>query len=230
MSYSIKTASGAATALLSLTAAFIGGISWADDNVPQSAAQTAAPSFSAPSTLSGEPAAAVPVAFAVLQEGAPSLSTDTQPGANAPDDATQPEKSYESLAALVADTDVGAPLDEQVHCLATTVFYEARSETLEGQLAVARVGINRAKSARFGNSLCGVVRQPGQFSFVRSGAIPQPNTSHPHWRRAIAISRIALANAWNSAAEGALYFHARRVKTAWARPRAAVIDNHIFYR
>ncbi len=131
---------------------------------------------------------------------------------------------------MVADTDVSAPLDEQARCLASAVFYESRSETLEGQLAVARVIINRAKSERFRPTLCGVVAQPGQFSFVRGGVVPQPNVDHPQWKRAVAISHIALNDGWDSAAEGALYFHARRVKTAWARPRAAVIDNHIFYR
>ena len=216
MTFVSKAASGAVIAMIGLTAAFVGGISRADDSVPRSAAQTVA-NASTP---------VVPAVYAVLQEGAPSLSTP-ESQENSP--ATQ-EKSYSSLAALVADTDVSAPLDEQTRCLASAVFYEARSETLEGQLAVARVIINRVRSERFRPTLCGVVTQPGQFSFVRGGVIPQPDISHPHWKRAVAISQIALDDKWDSVAEGALYFHARRVKTAWARPKAAVIDNHIFYR
>lgn len=213
-----RAASTAAIAMFSLTAAFIGGISRADDTIPQGAAQTAANASPA-----SQP---TPAVYAVLQEGMSTVST--------PDDQaealSQPEKSYSSLAALVADTDVAAPVDAEIRCLASAVFYEARSETLEGQLAVARVIINRARSSRFSDSLCGVIRQPSQFSFVRGGVIPQPDVTHPHWKRAVAISRIAIDNKWTSEAEGALYFHARRVKTAWARPRAAVIDNHIFYR
>lgn len=216
MTFVSKAASGAVIAMIGLTAAFVGGISRADDSVPRSAAQTVA-NVSTP---------VVPAVYAVLQEGAPSVSTP-EGQENSP--ATQ-EKSYSSLAALVADTDVSAPLDEQTRCLASAVFYEARSETLEGQLAVARVIINRVRSERFRPTLCGVVTQPGQFSFVRGGVIPQPDISHPHWKRAVAISQIALDDKWDSVAEGALYFHARRVKTAWARPKAAVIDNHIFYR
>lgn len=216
-----KTASGAAIAMFSLTAAFIGGISRADDTIPQGSTQTAPKSVPI-----SQP---VPVAYAVLQDSLPTLS---QPAT--PEDQgvlpSQSEKSYTSLTALVADTDVDAPLDEEKRCLASTVFYEARSETPLGQLAVARVVINRAKSSRFGSSLCGVVRQPGQFSFVRGGVVPQPDTNHPHWKRAVAITRIALDNKWVSPAEGALYFHARRVNPGWARPRVAVIDNHIFYR
>lgn len=216
MTFVSKAASGAVIAMIGLTAAFVGGISRADDSIPRSAAQTVA-NTSTP---------VVPAVYAVLQEGAPSLSTpEGQENSPAPQ-----EKSYSSLAALVADTDVSAPLDEQTRCLASAVFYEARSETLEGQLAVARVIINRVRSERFRPTLCGVVTQPGQFSFVRGGVIPQPDISHPHWKRAVAISQIALDDKWDSVAEGALYFHARRVKTAWARPKAAVIDNHIFYR
>lgn len=225
MTFAHKAASGAAIIMLSLTAAFVGGISRADDSIPQRAAQTAAnsPTVSGPASAAN---ATAPVAYAVLQEGISPLSTPSEP-ADAP---AQQEKSYSSLAAMVADTDVSAPLDEQARCLASAVFYESRSETLEGQLAVARVIINRAKSERFRPTLCGVVTQPGQFSFVRGGVIPQPDVNHPHWKRAVAITHIALNDRWDSAAEGALFFHARRVKTAWARPQAAVIDNHIFYR
>ncbi|MFO1261647.1 MAG: cell wall hydrolase [Sphingomonadaceae bacterium] len=218
MTFTTKAASGAAIIMLTMTAAFVGGISRADDSVPHSAAQTVAVTPSNSSSAL--------VAYAVLQEGVSPLSTPEQQ-TDAP---AQPEKSYNTLSAMVADTDVSAPLDEQARCLASAVFYESRSETLEGQLAVARVIINRAKSERFRPTLCGVVAQPGQFSFVRGGVVPQPNVDHPQWKRAVAISHIALNDGWDSAAEGALYFHARRVKTAWARPRAAVIDNHIFYR
>lgn len=218
MTFTTKAASGAAIAMFSLTAAFVGGISRADDSIPQRAAQTVA---NTPANSSS-----VPAVYAVLQEGVPPLSTPEQQ-MDAP---AQPEKSYRSLSAMVASTDVSAPLDEQTRCLASAVFYESRSETLEGQLAVARVIINRAKSERFRPTLCGVVTQPGQFSFVRGGVVPQPDVNHSHWKRAVAISHIALNNGWDSVAEGALFFHARHVKTAWARPRAAVIDNHIFYR
>jgi spore germination cell wall hydrolase CwlJ-like protein len=221
MTFTTKAASGAAIIMLTMTAAFVGGISRADDSIPQRAAQTAAnSSANSPSN------SAVPAVYAVLQEGVSPLSTPEQQ-TDAP---AQTEKSYTSLSAMVADTDVTAPLDEQARCLATGVFYESRSETLEGQLAVARVIINRAKSTRFAPDICGVLRQRGQFSFVRGGVIPDPDTNKPSWKRAIAISRIAIDNGWQSEAEGALYFHARRVKMAWARPQAAVIDNHIFYR
>lgn len=135
-----------------------------------------------------------------------------------------------TLAALVDAQVVPAELDEETKCLASAVYFESKGESLAGQLAVARVVINRANSGRFADSICGVVHQPSQFSFLRGGRIPEPKHGSRDWREAIAIAQIALANAWDSEAEGALYFHARRVSPGWNRTRLAAIDNHIFYR
>lgn len=135
-----------------------------------------------------------------------------------------------TLAALVDAQVVPAELDEETKCLASTVYFESKGETFAGQLAVARVVINRSKSGRFADSLCGVVHQPSQFSFLRAGRIPEPRLGSRAWREAVAIAQIALADAWDSEVEGALYFHARRVSPGWNRDRMAAIDNHIFYR
>jgi spore germination cell wall hydrolase CwlJ-like protein len=138
--------------------------------------------------------------------------------------------SARSLGAMVAAYDSAPALDEEGKCLAGAVYFESKGESLAGQLAVARVVINRARSGRFAQSLCGVVYQPGQFSFVRGRSMPTINTGNREWQQAAAIARIAMDNNWNNPAEGALYFHARRVSPGWNRPRVATIDNHIFYR
>jgi len=112
------------------------------------------------------------------------------------------------------------------------VYFEARGEPLSGQLAVAQVVINRANSGRFASSYCGVVTQPAQFSFVRSGRIPSANRGSPAWQRAKAIARIAHERLWQSEAGDALYFHASHVSPGWARARTtrATIERHVFYR
>jgi spore germination cell wall hydrolase CwlJ-like protein len=115
-------------------------------------------------------------------------------------------------------------------CLAGAVYFESKGESLEGQLAVARVIINRAKSGRFADSLCGVVYQPSQFSFVRGHGMPPIREESRSWREAVAIAQIAADDSWDSLAEGALFFHARRVAPGWGKARLASIDNHIFYR
>lgn len=135
-----------------------------------------------------------------------------------------------SLRDLVRQQSTTGALSAEMQCLAGTVYFESKGESLRGQLAVARVVMARAKSSRFPNSICGVVYQRKQFSFIRGGKMPRINKSHQHWRNAVAISKIAMNNAWKSPVEGALFFHARYVSPGWRLKRMATIDNHIFYR
>jgi spore germination cell wall hydrolase CwlJ-like protein len=135
-----------------------------------------------------------------------------------------------SLAALVDAHGAAEDVEGDLRCLAGAVYFESKGESLEGQLAVARVIINRARSGRFASSLCGVVTQRGQFSFVRGNAIPPVRAESRDWREAVAIAQIATEDSWDSRAEGALFFHARRVSPGWGKARLAMIDNHIFYR
>ena len=137
--------------------------------------------------------------------------------------------SARSLEALIADTDVSG-LDEQLHCLAGAIYFEARGEPLEGQLAVAQVVVNRAESGRFPATYCGVVKQAGQFSFVKRGRIPQPATASTAWRKARAIARIAHEGSWDSRAGESLFFHATHVSPNWRAKRVATISRHVFYR
>ncbi|HYI43548.1 MAG TPA: cell wall hydrolase, partial [Sphingomicrobium sp.] len=53
---------------------------------------------------------------------------------------------------------VAPPLDEQANCIAVAVYHEARGESLEGQLAVARVIMNRAASGKYPPTWCGTVK------------------------------------------------------------------------
>lgn len=143
-----------------------------------------------------------------------------------------PANAAASLSQLVAITDTSGELSRELMCLAQAVYFEARGEPLEGQLAVAQVIINRSQSNAFPDDYCSVVTQRGQFSFVRDGSIPLPNVSSTAWNRAISIARIAHRNQWESPVGDALYFHASRVRPRWAGrlTTRATIDNHIFYR
>lgn len=137
-----------------------------------------------------------------------------------------------SLEQLVAMIDTSAPLDPELRCLAGAVYFEARGEPLTGQLAVAEVILNRAADPRFPATYCGVVRQKGQFSFMRGRHMPPIPTNTPAWKRARAIAEIAHRGLWESRASAAMFFHARHVSPAWrhAKTRLAQIDTHIFYR
>lgn len=150
--------------------------------------------------------------------------------APAPAPATPTEAG--SLHELVGMIDTAAPMSEQMRCLAGAVYFEARGEPLAGQLAVAQVIINRTEDGRFPRSYCGVVAQPGQFSFMRGKRMPAVREGSAAWERAVAVAHIADKGLWESEAGRAVFFHARYVKPGWTRTktRLAQIDTHIFYR
>ncbi|OQW77157.1 MAG: hypothetical protein BVN33_02570 [Proteobacteria bacterium ST_bin13] len=160
---------------------------------------------------------------------------DTAPADNgqqtSPDsDAVTETPSYASLAAAIEAQSLPAKVDEDLACLAGTIYFEAKGEPLAGQLAVAQVVMNRSVSGRFPSSICSVVKQPGQFSFMRGGRMPDIARDNAHYRRALAVAKVALDKAWASPAGNALYFHARRVSPGWRLTRVAAIGGHIFYR
>ncbi|HWK41046.1 MAG TPA: cell wall hydrolase [Croceibacterium sp.] len=177
---------------------------------------------------------------------APALIQPADPSTT--EDSTLPrfvaEPVVQPLPAEYGETDEAASLADLVQqmpdvelsgdlkCLAQAIYFEARGEPLDGQLAVAEVIINRTQSHLYPADYCSVVAQPAQFSFVRRGSIPQPNRSSAAWARAKAVAQIAHQDLWDSGAEGALYFHSTRVKPQWARRKTAVarIDTHVFYR
>ena len=178
------------------------------------------PAQTSETTASSADEAAV-VAGAASAETAPH-QIDTQ--------TAQPPLKAESLAQLVSMSDMPAEIDEETRCLAGAVYFESKGETLNGQLAVAKVVIARRDSGRFASSLCGVVYQPSQFSFVRGGRMPAIPTASQDWKEAVAIAQIAMKDSWDSPVEGALFFHARHVSPGWRMQRLAAVDNHVFYR
>ena len=147
------------------------------------------------------------------------------------DSINKPKKmSAGSLAELVRMQNTSGTLGREAHCLAGAVYFESKSESLAGQLAVAKVVMARASSGRFPSSICGVVYQKNQFSFVRGNSMPPINKGGTQWKNAVAISNIALSGSWKSPVEGALFFHARRVSPGWKLTRLGNVDNHVFYR
>jgi hypothetical protein len=163
---------------------------------------------------------------APVETAEPTVQTDGD--VPAPAAAPAPEAEYISLAAAVAAQETDG-LDRDLTCMAGAIYFEAKGEPLSGQLAVAEVILNRTKSGRFPKSICSVVTQPGQFSFVRGGRVPAI-ANNPHYRTAIAVARVAMADAWDSPAPNAMYFHARRVSPRWRMTKVAAIGNHVFYR
>lgn len=116
-----------------------------------------------------------------------------------------------------------------VQCLAKNIYMEARGETLEGQIAVAQVTMNRVRSPQFRNTVCGVVYAPYQFSWTIDKTKRVRNMKA--WQDAQKIAKAVLSNTVKLPNFNALYFHTHQVNPRWNRSKRiiAVIGNHIFY-
>jgi spore germination cell wall hydrolase CwlJ-like protein len=122
------------------------------------------------------------------------------------------------------------------NCLARAIYFEARGETEMGQLAVAKVVINRTKNPNYPKTICGVVYQGSQrrnscqFSFACDGYaddIKQPAS----WAQSKRIAKKALDGDHSLKSMNATNYHADYVKPKWSKTlrRIGKIGRHIFY-
>jgi hypothetical protein len=134
----------------------------------------------------------------------------------------------------------GGPADQvrSLDCLAQAVYYEARSEGIDGQRAVAQVVLNRVSHPAFPNSVCGVVYQGPQragggcqFTFTCDGSLGI-SPSGPAWALARRIAADALSGIVYAPVGHATHYHTQQVVPAWAfrLAKVAVIGAHSFYR
>ncbi|MDB6163172.1 MAG: cell wall hydrolase [Xanthomonadaceae bacterium] len=122
-------------------------------------------------------------------------------------------------------------------CLSTTVFLEARDQSVRGQEAVAEVALRRRDSGLWGNNLCKVVTARHQFA--PSLVSPETNLSNsPAWDTAVAIALASQRN-WalpkgqrREIVPGASHFAASAIATpTWSNAfQVATIGDHTFYR
>jgi spore germination cell wall hydrolase CwlJ-like protein len=127
-------------------------------------------------------------------------------------------------------------------CLAQAIYHEARGESEVGQLAVANVIVNRARSGKFPSTLCGVVYQNAdkgyhrcQFTFACDGRDDAPGERRA-WARSAALAQdvyaeFALGEQVGAVPGSALYYHTTSVNPSWSNTYSAVaqIGSHIFY-
>lgn len=124
--------------------------------------------------------------------------------------------------------------DAEWQCLTEALYFEARGESLEGQIAVAEVILNRVDSPLYPRTVCGVVKQRGgggcQFSYVCTGKKKMREKAAADL--AGRIARAMLDGAPRIVTAGATHFHTRGVKPSWSKrfPRTVAIGDHLFYR
>ena len=127
--------------------------------------------------------------------------------------------------------------DEHFKCLAEALYFEARGESVRGQFAVAEVILNRVKSGRFPDSLCGVIKQGTgkkyqcQFTYTCDGH-KEVIREKKAYERVSKVARAAIDGASKELTEGATHYHTTAVRPSWARvyKETARIGVHVFYR
>ncbi|MFL6724825.1 MAG: cell wall hydrolase [Sphingomicrobium sp.] len=179
----------------------------------------------------------LPVVQALVRTAVPGAATSVPTGVSGTDAEVAREAGWLKqngwpLYALVDKFSAGAPLSDEANCIAVAVYHEARGESLEGQVAVAKVIMNRAASGKYPTSWCGVVKQPWQFSFVHNGRFPSVDEGSDAWHKALGVTRLAVSNVVSSVPTDCLWYHADYVAPSWGRrlTRVDKIGAHIFYR
>ncbi|MCC2112976.1 MAG: cell wall hydrolase [Hyphomicrobiales bacterium] len=128
--------------------------------------------------------------------------------------------------------------EKEKDCLARGIYFEARGEPIDGQIAVAQVILNRVKNVHYPNSICGVVyqnqnwRNRCQFSFACDGYRDRI-ADMGAWETAQKIAdQVISGESYISDVGTATHYHATYVKPRWSRSllRLDTIGRHIFYR
>jgi hypothetical protein len=140
---------------------------------------------------------------------------------------------FQGFAATRTPDDATRALD----CLTAAIYYEARSQSDDGQRAVAQVVLNRVRDRAFPSSVCGVVYQGStratgcQFSFTCDGSMAYRRNERS-WDHARTIAEQALQGAVYAPVGSATFYHANYVSPWWASSmdKVATIGAHIFYR
>jgi len=140
---------------------------------------------------------------------------------------------------------------DNIECMALNIYHESRNQTLGGRLAVGYVTLNRVKSNKYPDTICGVVKQAKinkwflerhnkkvpsrnkcQFSWYCDGKSDQPLESNA-WEEAylLAIHVINMYDTISDPTKGSIMYHSNKVKPYWtdAYKHLVTIDDHIFY-
>ena len=132
---------------------------------------------------------------------------------------------------------VAAKSSREQNCLAQAIYYEARGESRQGQMAVAEVVSNRTRSGIYPNTVCGVVYQGSerstgcQFSFTCDGSL-NARPRGAAWREANALSTEVLMGLVRPVTNRATHYHTAAVDPYWSAGlvETARIGAHVFYR
>ena len=127
--------------------------------------------------------------------------------------------------------------EDEVHCLALNIYFEARGESEIGQQAVGHVVMNRVQHGSYPDSVCKVVQQGGeqrlyrcQFSWWCDGLSDKP-VNQKAWTESFQLALNIYLGFLKDTTDGALWYHATYVTPYWSKKllQGPKIGQHIFY-
>lgn len=120
----------------------------------------------------------------------------------------------------------------ELSCLAKNIYHEARGESSKGQLAVVAVTLNRVNSQKYPSTICGVVKQKCQFSWVCDPRTKMVQPAVMVKYKQLAFDYLIQYHGGVDPTNGAMFYHAYYVKPHWSRNKkpTAVIGAHSFYK
>jgi spore germination cell wall hydrolase CwlJ-like protein len=129
------------------------------------------------------------------------------------------------LSLLIFSAVAEANYKQELTCLTAAIHQEASIESKDGKIAVAHVILNRTKLKKYNNTVCGVIKEPGQFQWFSPNKIQyvKENSS---------IAHKVLTGKLDDPTNGATHFHNLKVKPKWSKTLdfKIQIGSHKFYR
>lgn len=127
-----------------------------------------------------------------------------------------------------------ASIDQrELECLALNIYHEARDQSRFGQLSVGLVTITRMRQERWPDTLCEVVNDPHQFSWVGDDQINKNINDHMAYLNALDLSSRLLHGEFDGVLSvfNANHYHSTKVRPKWTKQmeRLATIGDHVFY-
>lgn len=129
-------------------------------------------------------------------------------------------------------TDARTLNPDDLFCIATAVYHEARGEPITGQIAVAYAIKNRVGSNDFPDTACGVVydeKYAVQFTGIKKA---RPDYSSKAWDRAVEVAVLSWIGFVDDPTGGARFYYnpKKAERPSWTRIKiAAIIGNHTFF-
>ena len=178
-------------------------------------------------------AAAVPALRPAIAEAAPAVQAPKALTA-----AVQVAAVQSAVVAQPAQDVAMTQLLAEHRCLSEGMYYEARGEGQDGQMAIAEVVFHRLRHGHYGHSICAVVYEGQgsgscQFSFACGGErVARKSGTAWHTAENLAARILTGEIALRDVTGDATHFHAISVTPDWAddMERTVQIGNHVFYK